>query len=256
LTLWFKYGHDQEVTTAIMEGFRTVSVDTWLEVIPQVRLFFSWEQRPRVLTWSTLQLIARIHAPSANVRKLIQHVLTDVGKAHPQALVYPLTVASKYPSVPRRRAALSIMDKMRDHSASLVEQALLVSQELIRVAILWHELWHEGLEEASRLFYGDHNIDAMFATLEPLHDMLERVRGLFSLFTPPLTRLVVPRVRRRFERSPSRRRSVGIFRMRESRAEGIASTVRSTISTTLGIFTTRFADFELVLGGVFFFTSC
>ena len=109
------------------------------------------------------------------MRKLIQHVLTDVGKAHPQALVYPLTVASKYPSPPRRRAALSILDKMRDHSASLVEQALLVSQELIRVAILWHELWHEGLEEASRLFYGDHNIDAMFATLEPLHDMLERV---------------------------------------------------------------------------------
>lgn len=67
------------------------------------------------------------------------------------------------------------MDKMRDHSAALVEQALLVSQELIRVAILWHELWHEGLEDASRLFYGDHNIDAMFATLEPLHDMLERV---------------------------------------------------------------------------------
>ncbi|GAA5903699.1 hypothetical protein JCM6882_003390 [Rhodosporidiobolus microsporus] len=154
LTLWFKYGHVSEVSSAIMEGFRTVSVDTWLEVIPQ--------------------LIARIHAPDPNVRKLIQHVLTDVGKAHPQALVYPLTVASKYPSETRRRAALSIMNKMRDHSASLVEQAVLVSQELIRVAILWHELWHEGLEEASRLFYGDHNIEAMFATLEPLHDMLEK----------------------------------------------------------------------------------
>lgn len=63
---------------------------------------------------------------------------------------------------------------MRDHSSTLVEQALLVSQELIRVAILWHELWHEGLEEASRLFYGDHNIEAMFATLEPLHDMLDK----------------------------------------------------------------------------------
>ena len=69
---------------------------------------------------------------------------------------------------------MSIMEKMRDHSAALVDQALLVSSELIRVAILWHELWHEGLEEASRLFYGDHNIDAMFATLEPLHDMVER----------------------------------------------------------------------------------
>ncbi|BGP55274.1 hypothetical protein JCM8202_000651 [Rhodotorula sphaerocarpa] len=154
LTLWFKYGHVAEVSTSIMDGFRSVSVDTWLDVIPQ--------------------LIARIHAPDPNVRKLIQHVLTDVGRAHPQALVYPLTVASKYPSESRRRAALSIMNKMRDHSAALVEQAVLVSQELIRVAILWHELWHEGLEEASRLFYGDHNIDAMFATLEPLHDMLEK----------------------------------------------------------------------------------
>jgi FKBP12-rapamycin complex-associated protein len=168
-----------------MEGFRTVSVDTWLEVIPQVRFGF-----PFIVPLSaalnahsdsfSLQLIARIHAPDANVRKLIQHVLTDVGRAHPQALVYPLTVASKYPSENRRRAALSIMNKMRDHSASLVEQAVLVSQELIRVAILWHELWHEGLEEASRLFYGDHNIEAMFATLEPLHDMLEKVRPIFA----------------------------------------------------------------------------
>ena len=37
-------------------------------------------------------------------------------------------------------------------------QAMLVSEELIRVAILWHELWHEGLEEASRLYFGERNI--------------------------------------------------------------------------------------------------
>ena len=49
-----------------------------------------------------------------------------------------------------------------------------VSEELIRVAILWHELWHEGLEEASRLYFGDRNIKGMFETLEPLHRMLER----------------------------------------------------------------------------------
>lgn len=174
LTLWFKYGHVNEVSNTIMEGFRSVSVDTWLEVIPQVRKS-SQTGVEQEADFVFPQLIARIHAPDPSVRKLIQHVLTDVGKAHPQALVYPLTVASKYPSETRRRAALSIMNKMRDHSASLVEQAVLVSQELIRVAILWHELWHEGLEEASRLFYGDHNIDAMFATLEPLHDMLEKV---------------------------------------------------------------------------------
>jgi len=41
------------------------------------------------------------------------------------------------------------------------------------VAILWHELWHEGLEEASRLYFGERNIKGMFAVLEPLHQMME-----------------------------------------------------------------------------------
>ncbi|ORZ10331.1 phosphatidylinositol kinase Tor2 [Lobosporangium transversale] len=154
LTLWFKFGHRAEISAALSDGFSTVSIDTWLQVIPQ--------------------LIARIHAPSPNVQRLIHQLLTDVGKEHPQALVYSLTVASKSPSVVRKNAALAIMEKMRVHSPLLVEQALLVSQELIRVAILWHEMWHEGLEEASRLYFGDRNINGMLALLEPLHMMLQR----------------------------------------------------------------------------------
>ena len=66
------------------------------------------------------------------------------------------------------------MDNMRQHSAKLVEQADLVSHKLIRVAVLWHELWHEGLEEASRLYFGDHTVEGMFATLALLHDMLDQ----------------------------------------------------------------------------------
>ena len=54
-------------------------------------------------------------------------------------------------------------------------QALVVSHELIRVAILWHELWHEGLEEASRLYFTEKNPEGMIAALDPLHDMLEAV---------------------------------------------------------------------------------
>jgi hypothetical protein len=36
LTLWFKFGAQDEVSHAIANGFSTVEVDTWLEVIPQV----------------------------------------------------------------------------------------------------------------------------------------------------------------------------------------------------------------------------
>ncbi|KAI5290740.1 phosphatidylinositol kinase- protein kinase tor1 [Ascosphaera acerosa] len=154
LTLWFNHGGDQEVINVVTEGFSTVNVDTWLEVTPQ--------------------LIARINQPNARVRQALHRLLVEVGKIHPQALVYPLTVATKSHVARRSQSAVSIMESMRVHSPRLVEQAEQVSHELIRVAVLWHELWREGLEEASRLWYGDHNVEGMFATLAPLHEQLDK----------------------------------------------------------------------------------
>ncbi|KAK4187076.1 phosphatidylinositol 3-kinase tor2 [Podospora australis] len=155
LTLWLTYGGVPEVSNTVTEGFGHVSVDTWLEVIPQ--------------------LIARINQPNKKVQASIHALLSDVGRAHPQALVYPLTVAMKSRQSTRRsKTATLIMESMRQHSYKLVEQAEVVSRELIRVAVLWHELWHEGLEEASRLYFGDHNIKGMLDALEPLHDALDK----------------------------------------------------------------------------------
>lgn len=154
LTLWFTYGGDPDVSSVVTEGFASVSVDTWLEVTPQ--------------------LIARINQPNQRVRGAVHRLLAEVGKAHPQALVYPLTVAAKSNVIRRSQSATNIMESMRQHSRKLVEQAEVVSHELIRVAVLWHELWHEGLEEASRLYFGDNNVEGMFATLAPLHEMLDK----------------------------------------------------------------------------------
>jgi len=53
-----------------------------------------------------------------------------------------------------------------------------VSQELIRMAILWHEMWHEALEEASRQYFGESNVDAMLSTLMPLHEMMQANGGI------------------------------------------------------------------------------
>lgn len=172
LTLWFAHGSESEVNLAVTEGFASVSIDTWLEVIPQ--------------------LIARINQPNNRVRLSIHRLLGEVGKAHPQALVYPLTVAMKSNVTRRSHSAGQIMESMRAHSSDLVDQADLVSQELIRVAVIWHELWHEGLEEASRLYvpvlngqsrdqansrryFGDNDVEGMINTLEPLHDLVDKV---------------------------------------------------------------------------------
>lgn len=153
LTLWFNHGATAEVQMALQTGFAHVNINTWLVVLPQI--------------------IARIHSNNRAVRELIQSLLVRIGQSHPQALMYPLLVACKSISNLRRAAAQEVVDKVRQHSGVLVDQAQLVSKELIRVAILWHEMWHEALEEASRLYFGEHNIEGMLKVLEPLHEMLE-----------------------------------------------------------------------------------
>ncbi|KAI7991727.1 Serine/threonine-protein kinase TOR [Camellia lanceoleosa] len=87
--------------------------------------------------------------------------------------MYPLLVACKSINNLRKAAAQEVVDKVRQQSGVLVDQAQLVSNELIRVAILWHEMWHEALEEASRLYFGENNIEGMLKVLEPLHEVLE-----------------------------------------------------------------------------------
>ena len=126
LTLLFDYGHQSDMYEALHEGMRTIEIDNWLQVIPQ--------------------LIARIDTPRPLVSRLIHSLLADLGKHHPQALVYSLTVACKSNNKSRRSAADKILSKIREHSESLVNQSLMASDELIRVAILWHEQWHEALE--------------------------------------------------------------------------------------------------------------
>lgn len=154
LALLFQYGARPEVGQAFTQGAENVSVDTWLAVIPQ--------------------LIARIHTAGA-VRNMIHQLLCKIGTEHPQALVYPLTVASKSHSAARQAAAMSVLNDMRQHSPTLVEQALLVSGELVRVAILWHELWQEAIETAFPYMFGrNKNAEGIFMAIQPIHAIMEQ----------------------------------------------------------------------------------
>jgi len=154
LTLWFKYGASTAVDDAVQQGFDAIPIDTWLLVTPQI--------------------IARIHTSTPLVRRSVHTLLNRVAKAHPQGLIYPLTVASKSLSQPQQSAAMRVLSEMRRQCEHLVEQAALVSVELIRTSILWHEMWHTALEEASRLYFGAQDVNGMLATLQPLNAMMQR----------------------------------------------------------------------------------
>lgn len=130
LTLWFDHGHHPAIYDALFEGIRQIDIKIWLQVIPQ--------------------LIARIDSPRSLVAKLVHILLIDIGKAHPQALVYPLTVATKSSFVTRKNAAHYVLKTMCAHSQNLVNEAAVISDELIKVAILWHDQVFIALDEASR----------------------------------------------------------------------------------------------------------
>ena len=143
LTLWFDYCNSSDIYEVLSEGIKHTPMEIWLQVIPQ--------------------LIARIDTNKQFVARLIHGLLVEFGRVHPQALVYRIILASKCTNgpvnqilaQPTRNVASSILNSLREHNNMLVEQAKLVSEELIRVAILWHEMWYESLEEASKLYFGE-----------------------------------------------------------------------------------------------------
>ncbi|UJR07918.1 hypothetical protein I4U23_012201 [Adineta vaga] len=149
LTLLFEYGQYQEVYDIINEGIHEVPIEVWLQVLPQ--------------------LIARIDSSELLIRQFIQRLLMNIGQKHSQALIYPLVVASK--SVVRERsvAANIVLNHMKGHSSVLVQQAIIVSDELIRISILWHEKWYDGLANAINQYEQHKNVVGMINALILLH---------------------------------------------------------------------------------------
>ena len=104
----------------------------WLQVVPQ--------------------LIARIHVHASRISSLLKQLITRVAVEHPQALVWPVAVAVNTNDDYQRKVATEVLERMRDPHPTLVDEARVISQELMRVAITPHEMWHEGLEQAAALY--------------------------------------------------------------------------------------------------------
>lgn len=113
-------------------------------------------------------MIARLESSKSNVSKVVNQILIEIGIHHPQALIYPLSVAQKSLIEERKTAAEKVLNSMREHSNNLVNQALMVNEELIRISILCDEMWSKGIEEALVLFYHTSNENAMIKILDNL----------------------------------------------------------------------------------------
>lgn len=75
----------------------------------------------------------------------------------------------------RAKAASKILDDMATHSPVLVEEALLISEELNRTAIMIKEKWYEGIHNAWNYHHSNQNSSKGFISqLQELHDMMKQ----------------------------------------------------------------------------------
>ena len=68
---------------------------------------------------------------------------------HAQGILWSLIFASKnikQGNSHQADVARKVIDKIRDHSRVLVEEAELVSHEFVSVSMLWIDIWAEAIE--------------------------------------------------------------------------------------------------------------
>ncbi|WVQ81656.1 hypothetical protein IAT38_003781 [Cryptococcus sp. DSM 104549] len=153
LSLVISYGYDEGVMQVAEGGVEKVSVDVWLEVIPQI--------------------IARISTPRAPARAFITGLLSKISQTHPHALIYPLAVAASSSVESRQAAAQNLRDKMRVHSPTMVDESEMVSSELVRTASTWPELCHQTIDEAAVLLFREIKVAESVVKMK-LHALLHK----------------------------------------------------------------------------------
>ena len=153
LTLWFSYGSKSTVFEVLSTEMEKISADNWVAVLPQ--------------------LIARMHVENAEIAGPLERVLVKVALSHPQAIVCPILVAHNTSDLHQRDVALRVIKELRRKHNQLVNEATMVSRELLRVAITPHELWNDGLEKAAKHYVTDRSIESMVSILFELHESLD-----------------------------------------------------------------------------------
>lgn len=153
MKIWFRHGNYAAVNDIVRDGIDKINLKVWINVIPQ--------------------LIARIDINEAKVKQLLLDLLERLSQKFPHALVYSLSVSKKSQIKERRLAADAIINKLQLTQGALIEEANMVSNELIRAAILLHETWSEAIEDASRVYFAKNDAETMIHNLNDLHESLK-----------------------------------------------------------------------------------
>jgi FKBP12-rapamycin complex-associated protein len=125
LELWFDYhrGLSEQLQLVVDAAIKLVPTRLWLLII-----------RP---------LMTKLEASEAflnSAKPLVASLAAD----YPQHLLFPLLLAAKSENRAKARLATRVLRQMELVDAKLIADATLFSEELIRVSVLFEELWYNG----------------------------------------------------------------------------------------------------------------
>lgn len=150
MDLWFTYGDTKEIKEQIPEAIETIKVKEWLLIITHI--------------------ISRIEMGSEDIRESTKTLLLTIAKENPQALIFPLLLARSSTVPQRTKVANKILLQMAESHQQLIDEALIFSEELIKVSVLLEEQWIFGILEASK-YHEANNLVAMENTLNKLFEI-------------------------------------------------------------------------------------
>jgi FKBP12-rapamycin complex-associated protein len=166
LSMWFTYGSSTVVSTAVKEAIDTIPIITWLDVIPQI--------------------IARLYTDQPSITEQVHQLLLKLGTAHPQALLFPLNlsvhetfgVVITKDMEERAKAAHSILESIKARipiasAMSVVDEARLVSKELIRIAILFVDQARTLVEAAHDDYTQTKDVVKMWKTITDFRAIID-----------------------------------------------------------------------------------
>jgi FKBP12-rapamycin complex-associated protein len=154
LSILFRHGSVKTVFGRFRARLRDIPAQVWIGVMPQI--------------------IARANSKDPDLRELIQSLILAIGREHPQVVLYSLMVPIKGETNERQRIASRIFEELQLQFPTIAAQMMTVSDELIRSAVSWWELWHFALDEASRALMARQAYDEMVAILEEAHHATAR----------------------------------------------------------------------------------
>merc|ERR1719394_1336449 len=152
--------YETRMSDVIRDGYENCDPERWLKVIPQ--------------------LIANIDMQYVNTLA----IFCSIGEQHAQGILFSLIFAQKNCSGGRekqRKNAADVIDKIRDHSRTLVEEVETLTRELVSVSMLWGDIWNEAIDFVSIRIYDIKN--KFTARLDEAYNYLRDLKQKSDFFT-------------------------------------------------------------------------